>query len=335
MAFRPGHLRYFVAVAEQGQITRAARELHIAQPALSQAIAQLEDAVGVKLLDRHARGVSLTPAGKDFYVKARLAVAASLDAERTAHSLARAQRETVEFGFFGAPPALDSPEDLDEFARAYPSIELRYRELPFPTAPFSAWLAEVDLAVGHLPERVPGVWIEVLRREPRVALLPASHRLASARMLRVEQILDQTFIGFHPSVDPLWAGFWSLDDHRGQPPAKLTADRARNPQEAIAALATGQAITTVPQIVGTLLARFGAGALSVIPLQDAVDCTIAFAGLEKRRSPAVDAVLEIALRRRRQLRSERDRGGERSRATVQKRRGAVRAVVGARELEKG
>ena len=146
MEFRRGHLLYFVTVAEEGQITRAAKKLHLAQPALSQAIAQLESDLGLALLERHARGVSLTPAGAVFLEKARTAVAAWSDALSTAQSLARAHQGTIEFGFLGSPPGLDSPGPLEAFAAIHPKIELRYRELAFPTAPTSAWLAGVDLA---------------------------------------------------------------------------------------------------------------------------------------------------------------------------------------------
>ncbi len=68
---------YFVTVVEEGQITRAATRLHVAQPALSQAIAKLEDSVGVRLLERHARGVTPTPAGAAFLEKARAALTAT------------------------------------------------------------------------------------------------------------------------------------------------------------------------------------------------------------------------------------------------------------------
>src|SRR5436305_12454611 len=79
-------LRYFVIVAEEGQMTRAARRLQLAQPALSQAIARLEAQVGVKLLDRHPRGVSLTPAGRAFLDKAQGALEAVDAAQATARS---------------------------------------------------------------------------------------------------------------------------------------------------------------------------------------------------------------------------------------------------------
>src|SRR5438270_7543325 len=86
--------RYFVTVAEEGQMTRAARRLQLAQPALSQAIARLENQVGVKLLDRNPRGVTLTAAGQAFVEKARAALDAVDAAEATARSLARAEAGT-------------------------------------------------------------------------------------------------------------------------------------------------------------------------------------------------------------------------------------------------
>ncbi|MGA2321991.1 MAG: LysR family transcriptional regulator [Solirubrobacteraceae bacterium] len=109
MPFKRGQLRYFVTVAEEGQMTRAATKLHIAQPALSQAIAQLESELGFSLLERHARGVTLTPAGEKFLEKARVALAAAADAFLMAESLARAVKRTIGFGFMGSPPVLNQP----------------------------------------------------------------------------------------------------------------------------------------------------------------------------------------------------------------------------------
>src|SRR6202035_2948495 len=98
MPFKRGQLLYFVTVAEEGQITRAAARLHVAQPALSQAIAQLEEELGIELLERHPRGVTLTAAGEAFLPKARAAVAADADAALAAEWLARSSEGTIEFG---------------------------------------------------------------------------------------------------------------------------------------------------------------------------------------------------------------------------------------------
>jgi DNA-binding transcriptional LysR family regulator len=292
MNFKRGHLLYFVTVAEAGQITRAARRLHVAQPALSRAITQLESDLGFKLLERHARGVTLTPAGEAFLVKARAAVSAWSDALATAQSMARVRRGTIEFGFVAVPPGLDSPALLETFAQDYPEIDVCYRELAFPVASASSWLADVDLAVCHRPPSDPAVWAYPLRREPRVVLAPARHRLAGRHELSVAEVLDETFIGFDPAVEPGWAGFWSLDDHRGEGPRRLTADRAANPHEVLAALSVRDALTTVPEAVARLIPELLTEVVT-IPLRDAAPATIVLVGHEDRANPLVASLLHF------------------------------------------
>jgi len=294
MSFRRGHLEYFVVVAEEGQITRAARRLGVAQPALSQAIAQLESETGVKLLERHARGVRLTAAGESFNAKARLAVAATDEALNTARSLARAQQGTIEFGFLGAPPSIEGRIEMEGFAMAYPEIEVRYRDMPFPSRSTSAWLGDVDVAACHLPPPEEGVWSIVVRREPRIALVPGEHPLAAREELGVADLLDETYIGFAPSVSPEWAGFWSLDDHRGGPPERVTGDHATNPQEVLAALGSGsRAVTIVPLAAANVLSNLLTGT-AAIPVRDAAPSRIALVGHDDRRNPLVAALVSYA-----------------------------------------
>jgi DNA-binding transcriptional LysR family regulator len=293
MAFKRAQLRYFVAVAEEEQLTRAAAKLRIAQPALSQAIAQFESELGFRLFERHSRGVELTPAGATLYGKARQAVAASLDALQTAQALARAETGTIAFGFLGSPPAFDSPRALEAFAAAYPGIKIRYQELQFPSIPTSSWLSDVDVAACHRPASDPEVWAQTLRLEPRAVLAPTRHRLANRRELTVAEAIDETFIGFHPSVEPTWAGFWSLDDHRGGPPSHVTDDHAANPQEVLASLAARLAITAVPVSIGQRLASALTG-LVAIPLRDAEPTAVTLVGHEDHRNPLVQALVAFA-----------------------------------------
>ncbi len=297
MTFRRGQLHYFVVVAEEGQMTRAAKRLQVAQPALSQAIAQLESEVGVKLLERHARGVSLTAAGTTFFEKAKRADEAAEDAVQAARSLARGQEGRIEFGFVGSPPGLVTPGALEAFAREHPEIDLRYRALPFPGRSPAVWLAEVDVAVCHLPPADPGVWCVPIRTEQRVLLTSTRNAVATLAEVHVAGVLDELWVGMSDSVDPAWAGFWSLDDHRGGPPERSTEDGAKNPQEVLAALALGDAVTAVPASVARVIVSHLTD-LVCVPIADAEPATIALNGHVERRNPLVATLLEFAQRRR-------------------------------------
>ncbi len=191
-----------------------------------------------------------------------------------------------------APPGLHSPGPLRALANTYPKIDIRYRELTFPHAPTHTWLADVDLAVCHVPPPDPEVWSRTIGREPRVVLAAREHPLADRENLTVREILDETFIGFDDSVDREWAGFWSLDDLRGGPPERITVDRAANGQEILASLAVRSAIITAPASVAAIVTNFDKG-VARIPLIDATPSKVVLAGREDRRNTTVNDVLDF------------------------------------------
>jgi DNA-binding transcriptional LysR family regulator len=286
-------LHYFVAVADAGQMTRAAKSLHLAQPALSQAIAQMESQLGLELLERHARGVSLTSAGATYCAKARIVLAAAADAEMTALALTRDARHVVEVGFVGSPPMLDAPELFAAFAAKHPDIELAYRELPFPPLSTAAWLAEVDLALCFSPTAHEDLRIQPLRVEPRVVVAAQSHPLAQRRSLMVSDVLDETFPGNHPSVDPVWAGLWHLDDHRGEPAPHVTTDHATNPNETAAIVASGRAAAVTAASNATNIVR-ALRNLVAIPLSDADPVELSLVWHRDNPNRFIEAVLATA-----------------------------------------
>ncbi len=293
MAFRRDQLRYFVAVADEGQVTSAAAKLHIAQPALSQAIANLEQDIGFKLFERHARGVSLTPAGETFLEKARAAVAAEESVAQAAEALARAAHGSIEVGYLGLPPAMTNPDLVDAFSRAHPNIELELHELPFPSLPTAAWLADVDVAIASRPTADQDVWMLPLTAVSRVVLAPRTHRLAERSEVAVADVLDETFIGFHESVDPAWAGFWSLDDHRRGPPPNVTPERSANAHERFAMIASENGVTTMPERHAAVIAKV-LPTLLTIPIIDADPAVLTLIGRQDRRNATVDVLIEVA-----------------------------------------
>jgi DNA-binding transcriptional LysR family regulator len=270
--FSNSQLAYFVEVAEAGQISRAARTLFLAQPALSQAIMRLERQLGIELLVRHPRGVTLTPAGAIFFEKARAALRAEAEAVATAHSLARSCKGAIVVGFLGAPPPLIAPHILEAFAADCPDAEVTFRELRFPTSSAVDWLADVDVALCYSPPSHPEVQMQTLWHEPRCVLLPAAHPLSKRRELKVADVLHEPFYRCDPSVDPAWAGFWNLDDHRGGPPGLVTNDAPTNSLELVAALTAGRAISTLPLTVAEAIAAV-TSRLVALPLRDAAPAT--------------------------------------------------------------
>jgi DNA-binding transcriptional LysR family regulator len=293
--FRRSQLHYFVVVAAEGQITRAAEKLHIAQPALSQAVAHLEADLGFQLFARHSRGVTLTAAGEVFLEKARTVLSATDDALLTAESLARTGQATIALGYLGLPPSLTNPDLTLAFARAHPGIDLRPHELPFPGLPTATWLRPVDAAICSRPAADSKVAFQRLSAEPRAVLAPIDHPLAHRQDLTLSDVLDETFLGFDSSVDPTWAGFWSLDDHRGGPPPHVISGNVTNAQQRFAALASGRGIATAPACHAMAIAS-ALPSVVAIPLLDADPAVLTLVARRDSPSPLVRLLFACARR---------------------------------------
>jgi LysR family hca operon transcriptional activator len=189
------HLRYFIAVAETGSLTEAAKSrLYTSQPSLSRQIRDLEDEVGVELLSRSVHGVDLTAAGQAFLDHARLALMQVDAAVDTARRAAQPARKTFAIGFLTGlemnwlPPAMHLLQD-----------ELKNIEVTV-TSDYSPDLAEA-LARGRLdlaflrPEPDYDLGYDVVDREPLIVLMPNDHRLTARETVRPQDFLGEIFIG--------------------------------------------------------------------------------------------------------------------------------------------
>ena len=128
------------------------------------------------------------------------------------------------------------------------------RELRFPGAGTADWISRVDVALCFSPAAGSDFRMHVLREEPRCLLMHRRHPLACRSELRVQELLDEEFCGLHPSVDPGWAGLWSLDDHRGEPAPRLTRDGAGSFMEMVAATSTTRCVSVLPMVVARSIA---------------------------------------------------------------------------------
>jgi DNA-binding transcriptional LysR family regulator len=165
------HLRYFVAVAETGHITRAAQQLGLAQPPLSQQIRVLEGEIGAALFQRHPKGVSLTAAGRELLPLARRQLQGLEALQAHMHQVARGQRGRLSIGF--------TPRLLRDCRRDHPQIDLRLSEGNAAELTEGLQAGSLDCALLRAPVSQPdGLVFETLLVEPALLALPIDHELA-------------------------------------------------------------------------------------------------------------------------------------------------------------
>ncbi len=189
------HLRYFVAVAEEGSLTNAAeRRLHTAQPSLSRQIRDLELEVGVKLLVRGARGVELTAAGRTFLDHARLALLQVEAAGEAARRAAQPEKATFMIGFLTGHEVVWLPHALRILREEAPGIEITLASQSSPELAGALMRGKVDVAFLRRETQAPGVAFKFMIKEPLVAMVPTGHRLASRKEISPQEIAAETYI---------------------------------------------------------------------------------------------------------------------------------------------
>lgn len=197
------HLRYFLAVAETLHFSKAATQLGMAQPPLSQQIRSLERILGYPLFERTTRGVRLTKVGQYFRECARNIVTKIQDDVEMARRLGSGQEGVLTVGFSGSVMLTTLPRAIERYRRLYPRVELRLRELY--TAEQIPSLLDGTLDLGFLRDGEPrdGLVIEPILREQFIAVLPARHKLAGRVTIHPRDLRDEPFVLFARRMGPL------------------------------------------------------------------------------------------------------------------------------------
>ncbi len=190
------HLRYFVAVAEEGSLTVAAeKRLHTAQPSLSRQLRDLEQEVGTPLFIRGARGIALTPAGRAFLDHARLALNQAAEAIQAARRAARPAKAAFAVGFLTGQEVDWLPRVTQILRAELPKIDFKVSSLYSPDVADALQSGELDLGFLRVEPR-PDVIYQVVAQEPLVAILPSDHRLAGSAAVGPENLVGESLIGF-------------------------------------------------------------------------------------------------------------------------------------------
>ena len=293
------HLRYFVAAAEAGSFLKAAGRLHVAQPALSRQIRDLEREVGLSLFERLPRGVRLTPAGDAFLAEARNSLACAARAVATArHEGASDKLLRVAHGalFHYARTVSDL---LAEFRYAYPDRRVTIQRMGENEQRAALNERRIDVAISFIPTAtVPGFHtFHLVDAKLGGVLLPASHPAAALQKLSLHDLKDLVWVRVSPRVSPeLYEAAKAALWHRGLSPVRQRA-RPRDSSVAAMYVAAGDAWMLANEDIGRMFTE-GNPAIVYRPFSEPpIPCWVALLSLCDAPSPNIERLIDIAQQR--------------------------------------
>jgi DNA-binding transcriptional LysR family regulator len=188
------HLRYFVAVAEELNFTRAAARLRVAQPALSSQIKDLEEELRATLFQRGHAGVQLTQAGKALFPRARAILAQAAEAANEARTAAGAITGTVSLGYPSGIHLNHLAPLIARFRRAQPKVTLEFTHA-LPAQQLKALReGRIDVAYVNLPAALDGLERQVIWRVPFKVVLPKTHPRAGTASFELVDLRGEDFV---------------------------------------------------------------------------------------------------------------------------------------------
>ncbi|MFB5147995.1 LysR family transcriptional regulator [Burkholderia orbicola] len=290
------HYRYFVTLAETLHFGRAAELLGISQPALSQQLRVIEQAVGVPLLTRAGRRLGLTEVGGVFRDEA---VAVLRQVERSETATARASRGdtgALSIGYV-ASAALSGllPHLIVAFRHAHPDVQVSIREMDMPAQIVAVAEGELDIGFVRPPVRdlLDGVALQMLEAEPVVAVLNVKHRLARRARIDVAALREETFICTHTQEGTgFYATTLEICAAAGFRPHVQALSRQMS--TIISMVAAGFGVALIP----ASMTRFAQPDVAFRPLvQNDVVSYLALAHRKSIHSPAVQQMIRLCRRR--------------------------------------
>jgi DNA-binding transcriptional LysR family regulator len=266
------HLRSFLAVADALSFTKAAEQLRIAQPALSRQVQGLEEEIGVDLLKRSPRGVTLTAEGKLFLEEARDVLQRADESVKKVQALARGEYGELHIGYAPTPTVEIFPPALAAFQKAIPGVKVLLHDMSSDEIVDGLRNGGLQLAVTPWPagEHHPDVEFESLKTYPIFAVLSSTHPLARLKTIPLEKFAAEPLVMLNRKNYPdAHAVFEKLFRSLGvKPRIALECDSGSS---VITAIESGRGVTLSPSVLkmvagNRLRYRPVAGISEVVPV---------------------------------------------------------------------
>jgi DNA-binding transcriptional LysR family regulator len=270
-------LRYFAAVAEEGNLTRAAERLYVSQPALTKQIKQLEGELGVPLFVRSRAGMALTEAGQALAERVPYVLAEWEDVLRTTKMAASRAARVLRVGFLASAANEATRDIITAFAARRPGWRIEMRQAAWSDPSAGLATGDVDAALVRLP--FPGqdaFRMETLFTEERWVALASAHPLAGREQIEFRDLWSEPFVAA-PAETGAWRDYWLASDEREGHPPRIGAVTDQ-PDEWLNAIANGYGVALAPESANRFYARPGITyrpVVGVSPTQVAVAWTAA------------------------------------------------------------
>jgi DNA-binding transcriptional LysR family regulator len=246
------HLRYFVAVARERNFTRAAEQLHIAQPPLSRQVQQLEDELGIDLIETGSRPLRLSEAGRLFYEQAVQVLERVDEMKAMVGRLHDAERSRFSMGFVASTLYGKLPTVIRSYRAARPDVELILLEMTSVEQIAALKEGRIDVGFGRIPLDDPALDRQLLRNEKLIAAVPSGHAvLRPGRPLGLSDLAVLPLIVYPKAPRPSYADqVLSLFREAGLKPPFV--HEVRELQTALGLVAADEGVCLVPASIETL-----------------------------------------------------------------------------------
>lgn len=293
------HLRYFVAVAEAENVSRAALTLHVSQPAVSRQIRDLEEELGFALLERSAKSVRLTEAGRTFLEESRAVLQRAEDAVQAARAIATGGRGELHVGYAMTPTVRILPAALRAFQAKLPKVRVKLHDLS--TEEMLTGLREGKLQLALLvcskPAMLRGLHSKELTRMAMCVAVAPGHAFARTRSVTLAQIAQQPLIALSRADYPEYHELLSALFARGKIKPRI-AEEHESIASLIAAVEAGNGVAIVIESLACVAGpRLKLARVSPAPAPLVIAATWPVTGLSSAAEQFLRCAREAALQK--------------------------------------
>ena len=261
------HFRYFVAVADEENVSRAALKLHVSQPGLSRQVRDLEEEIGFQLFERSAKSLRLTGAGRVFLEEARRVLQHAEEAVKKARLVAGSTAGELNIGYAPSLTVQILPPALRKFQETFPKVRVSLHDLSTEEmlAQLQSGALQVALMVRPARRNLAGLGFQEIARYPMCAAASPQHPFAKKKSVTLQQIVGEPLIGYtrkdypdyHENIEKIFAPV-------GRAP--VIAEEHDGVNSIIAAVEAGRGMALVPSCLACMVGS----RLTLIPIAPGV-----------------------------------------------------------------